>query len=74
MQMKLLGITDADFGVIDKRLIKFSVFGRYWRKNGSIMAQYIGYSYISRKPAIQLGGRYYTIFSFSLEYPGNQLG
>jgi hypothetical protein len=43
MLMKILGITNVDFGVIDQRLIKFSISGRYWRKNGSIMAQYISY-------------------------------
>jgi hypothetical protein len=30
MQMKLLGITNVDFGIIDQLLIKFSVSGRYW--------------------------------------------
>jgi hypothetical protein len=34
MQMKLLGITNVDFGVIDKRQIKFSISGRYWKKKG----------------------------------------
>jgi hypothetical protein len=43
MQMKLLGITGVDFGVIDQQLIKFSVSGRYWKKNGNIMGQYISY-------------------------------
>jgi hypothetical protein len=33
------------------------------------MVQYISYSKISRKPMIQLGGKYYTIFSLSLDYP-----
>jgi hypothetical protein len=42
-QMKLSGITNVDSGAIDQRLIKFSISGRYWRKNGSIMAQYISY-------------------------------
>jgi hypothetical protein len=40
---KLLGITDVDFGVTEQRLIKLSISGRYWRKHGSIMAQYISY-------------------------------
>jgi hypothetical protein len=44
---------------------------RYWRKSGSIMVQYISYLYTSRKPTIQLGGKYYTIISLSSEYPGN---
>jgi hypothetical protein len=43
-------------------------------KNGSIMAQYIGYLYISRKPTVQLGRKCYTIFSLSSEYPGKKLG
>jgi hypothetical protein len=37
MQMKLLGVTKVDSGVIDQRLIRFSICGRYWRKNGNIM-------------------------------------
>jgi hypothetical protein len=41
MQMKLLGTTNVDFGLTDQRLIRFSISGRYWRKNGRIMAQYI---------------------------------
>jgi hypothetical protein len=44
MQMKLLGITSVDFDIIDQVLIGFSVSDRYWRKNGSIMVQYISYS------------------------------
>jgi hypothetical protein len=40
MQMKLLGITSVGFDVIS---VIFSIFVRYWRKNGSIMVQYIGY-------------------------------
>jgi hypothetical protein len=39
MQMKLLGITNVDFGVTDQQLIKFSVSGRYWKKkeyNGAV--------------------------------------
>jgi hypothetical protein len=67
MQMKLLGITSVAFGIIDLQLIKFSESCKYWRKSGSLMVQYISYSLISRKPMIQLGGKYYTIFSLSLE-------
>jgi hypothetical protein len=44
MQMKLLGFTNVDFDITDQQLIKFSVSGRNWRKNGSIMVQYISYS------------------------------
>jgi hypothetical protein len=32
------------------------------------MVRYIGYLLISRKPIIQLGGKYYTVFPLSLEY------
>jgi hypothetical protein len=71
MQMKLLGITNVDFDATVQQVIKFSVSSKYWRKNGSIMVQYISNSQISRKPMIQLGGKYYTIFSLSLEYLGN---
>jgi hypothetical protein len=71
MQMKLLGTTNVDFYVIGQRLIRSSTSVRYWRKSGSIMAQYISYLQISGKPNIHVGGRYYTIFSLSLEYLGN---
>jgi hypothetical protein len=33
MQMKLLGITNADFEVTGQRLIRFSKSVRNWRKN-----------------------------------------
>jgi hypothetical protein len=61
MQMKLLGITNVDFEVIDLRLIIFPISGRYWRKNGSIMVQYISYLYVSRKCMFQLRGKYFTV-------------
>jgi hypothetical protein len=32
MQMKLLAISNMDFYVVDQRLIKFSVSGRYWKE------------------------------------------
>jgi hypothetical protein len=71
MQMKLLGITNVDLDVIGQRPIRFSTSLRYWRKSGSNMVKYISYLYISRKSMIQLERKYYTIFSLSLEYPGN---
>jgi hypothetical protein len=43
MQMKLLGITNVDFDVVVQLLIRFSVSGRYWRKSGSVIVQYISY-------------------------------
>jgi hypothetical protein len=46
MQMKLLGITNVNFGVIDW-LIKFCVFGTYWRKkweyNGTVHRLFIDF-------------------------------
>jgi hypothetical protein len=58
MQMKLLAVANVDFNVIDQQhLIKSPVSARYWRKNGNIMAQYISYLQISRKPMIELGGK-----------------
>jgi hypothetical protein len=35
MQMKLLGIPNVDFDVIDQRLVNVSISGRYWSKNGN---------------------------------------
>jgi hypothetical protein len=32
--MKLLGITNVDFIVIGKRLVKFSISGKYWGGGG----------------------------------------
>jgi hypothetical protein len=29
-----------------------------WRRNGTTMREYISYSWTSRKPMIQLGGKY----------------
>jgi hypothetical protein len=42
--MKRMGIISVGFDVTDKVLIRFSVFIRYWRKNGNAMRQKIGYS------------------------------
>jgi hypothetical protein len=67
--MKLFGITHVGFDVTDQLLIRFSAFVRYWRRDGSTMRQYISYSKASRKPLIQLGRKYCTIFSYSLGYP-----
>jgi len=39
----LLGIINVDFNITDQLLIRYSVSIRYWRKNGSIMGQYISY-------------------------------
>jgi hypothetical protein len=74
MEMKSLGITNLDLHITDQRLMRFSISIKYWRKTRSTMVQYIGYLEISRKPLIQLGTKYYTVFSLSLEYPANYLG
>jgi hypothetical protein len=55
MLMKLMGTTNVDFDITDQQLITFSISGRYWRKNGTVMVQYTSYLQISRKPEIQLG-------------------
>jgi hypothetical protein len=43
MQMKLLGITSADFGAIGQQLIKFSIFVRYWRRSGTVHQLFIDF-------------------------------
>jgi hypothetical protein len=40
MQMKLLGLNNVDFNIIDQRLIRFSISVRHRGKNGKIMVQY----------------------------------
>jgi hypothetical protein len=59
--MKLLGIISVGFGIRDQPLIRFSASFRCWAKNESTRRQYISYSLTSRKPMIQLGGKYCTI-------------
>jgi hypothetical protein len=45
--MKLLGITNVDFDVIDQRPIEFYVSGRFWRKkwehNGRVYQLFIDF-------------------------------
>jgi hypothetical protein len=43
MQMKLLGITDVVSGVIEQRLIRFSISADTGEKRVSIAAQYTSY-------------------------------
>jgi hypothetical protein len=57
----------VDFDVIDQKLIKFCVSGRYWRKNGTVHQLFIDF----KKAYDSVMGKYYTILSLSLEYPGN---
>jgi hypothetical protein len=70
MQMKLLGITNVEFDVIDNDLSNFlypTDTAEKWEYNGTLHELFIDF----KKPMIQLGGKYYTIFSLSLEYPEN---
>jgi hypothetical protein len=53
MQKKLLGIISVDFDVKDQLLIRYSIFVRYWRKNGSTVGQQINYLQNSRRPITQ---------------------
>jgi hypothetical protein len=54
------------FNVTDELVIRFFSFVRYLRRNGSTRQHtYISYSQTSRKPMIQLGGKYCTTFSES---------
>jgi len=43
MKMKLLRTISVGFDLTDELLIRHSTFVRYWRKNWSIMGQYINY-------------------------------
>jgi hypothetical protein len=45
--MNVLGVTSADFSVMDQQLIRLSIAVKYWRKNGHIMVQCISYLYSS---------------------------
>jgi hypothetical protein len=71
MRMKLLGNTSSDFDVLGQQLMGFSISLRCWRKSGNVIVQYISYFQILRKPIIQLGGKFYTVFSLNVKYPGN---
>jgi hypothetical protein len=47
MQMKLLGISNVDFGIIDQRLVKFFISGGYcrkkWEYNGTVHHLFIDF-------------------------------
>jgi hypothetical protein len=57
------------YDITDQLLIRFLHSPDSGKRNGSTLTQYISYSQILRKPMIQLGGKYFTIFSLSLGYP-----
>jgi hypothetical protein len=69
-----LGITTVDFIAIGKRLVRFLISGRYWRKkweyNGTVHQLFIDF----KKAYDSVTKEVYTIFSLSLEYPGIWLG
>ena len=64
--MELLGIIGVDFDWTDQLLITHSAFVKYsyMRKNGTTTRRCISYSQTSRKPMIQIRGRYCTMSSF----------
>jgi hypothetical protein len=66
MSMKLLGIFSVCSVVTDLLWIRFSTFGRYYRKNGSIMGRCISYLLTSRKPVIQLSEKFF--YNILLEF------
>jgi len=41
--MKLCEIINVNFNVTDKILIRHPAFVLYWRRDGSVMGQYISY-------------------------------
>jgi hypothetical protein len=53
------------FNITDQQLFRFFIFVRYRGEGvgGHTMRHYISYSKTSRKPMIQLGGKYFTVFS-----------
>jgi len=71
MRRKLLGIINVVFDATGRRLIIYSAFTKYLRKNGNTMNKFISSLYASRKLMIQLGGRSYIRFSLSLVSLGN---
>ena len=72
MQRKLLEIVNVDCDLTGQLLIIHSAFVKYLRKNGrNTMKQCISCLYTSRNGIIQLGGKSFIIFSFSLVSPWN---
>jgi hypothetical protein len=66
--VKLFGFISVGSVVTDLLRIKFSTFGRYWRKNGSIMGRCICCLLTSRKLMTQLREKFFTIFCLNLVY------
>jgi hypothetical protein len=54
------------FDITDQLLIRSFAFVKYWSRNVSTTRHYIGYSYTSRKPMIQLGGKYCILIEFEV--------
>jgi hypothetical protein len=58
----LLSSINVDFNVIDQLLIRYLVFRRYWRKNGSLAGIVNNLLTDSRKEYISFGTDYFIIF------------
>jgi hypothetical protein len=71
MQMKFFMITNVDSGVIGQRLFRYSISVRYWRKIGNTIGTVNQLFMDFKKAYFSLRGKYYTIISLSMEYPGN---
>jgi hypothetical protein len=68
----LLGIISVGFDVTDQLQMRFFAYVRCWRRNGSIMRQYISYLQILKKSYNSVMGKYCTIISLSAVYPCSQ--
>jgi hypothetical protein len=69
MQRKLLEIISVGFDVTGQLLIIYFAIVKYLRKTGNTVRWCISYLQISRKPMVQLDGRYCIIFLPSLVFP-----
>jgi hypothetical protein len=63
--MRMIKIIQG-FNLTVQLLIRFFRIRQIVEKNGSTMREYISYSQTSRKPMIQLEGKYCTILSLRL--------
>jgi hypothetical protein len=65
------GITNVDFNIIDKRLMRFSIvcqiLKKKWEYNSTIHHLLIDF----KKTYYSVRRKYYTVFVLSLKYPGN---
>jgi len=69
---EITGDHQYGFDATGQKLIIHCAFVKYLRKKGNTMKQYISYLvYASRKLIIQLGRRFFMIFSLSMVSPCN---